>query len=400
MKRFFAYSAIGTALLFLLGGTLLLSRLMQFENELAALEDEGVPVSIADLEVGPTADQVDATKQFSRLLGPLGSFESEMYEVYNEGQTDETAVKLFNELNLAYPTVYPLISEVANADFVGFEKKGVAAEETLDFELNRLQQVRSCARVLDFRSKILAAQGKPDEAFQSATEIFKLCETFDKHPTLIAHLVRCAMRGIATSSAYEILSNHDVTKENREQLNELLEKYEASDGLRWTLVSERAFGASMLSEMGTILLAFNGSAYLDLIQCELDQCDKEYFEKDLSSEQDVDLIDSMGAAMILPALRQTRLSNARVKSRVRGLRIVNALTENPESAEKEITKQYLVSLGVPEPMTIDTMNGEPMKVKRIDDQWVVYSVGENLVDDVGDSKMATVFFGVGPDPEE
>ena len=75
--------------------------------------------------------------------------------------------------------------------------------------------------------------------------------------------------------------------------------------------------------------------------------------------------------MILHALRQTRLSNVRVKSRVRGLRIVNALTENPESAEKEITKQYLVSLGVPEPMTIDTMNGEPIKVKRIDDQCLV-----------------------------
>ncbi len=32
------------------------------------------------------------------------------------------------------------------------------------------------------------------------------------------------------------------------------------------------------------------------------------------------------------------------------------------------------------------MNGEPMKIKRVNGKWVVYSVGSNLVDDGGDSE--------------
>ena len=34
-------------------------------------------------------------------------------------------------------------------------------------------------------------------------------------------------------------------------------------------------------------------------------------------------------------------------------------------------------------MMIDTINGELMKIKRVNDEWVVYSAGANGVDDGG-----------------
>ena len=402
MKRFFAFSSLGTALVLIVGGLFLLNRLAHYKNEIAALKDAGFPVSIADLETQPGAEQQDATKQFSRVLGPLGSFEAEMYETYGQLdlEVDETVIDLFNELDTAYPTVYPLITEIANAGYVGFEKKDFGAREFLDFELERLQKVRSCARVLDFKAIILAAQGKPDQALQTSMEIFKLCEAFEKSPTFLAHLIRCACRGIAIRSAYNILSEHHVTAKSRQQLDELLDSYEAADEFRWTLISERAVGSSLLSEMGTITLAFNGVTYLDLIEAELEQCDKEAFEKDLSFENELGGLDGVAGMMILPAMRASRLANSRTKSEMRGLRIVNALTQNLDSVEKEIDQSYLLSLGVPQPMTIDPMNGEPMKVKRVkveaDDQWVVYSVGEDLIDDGGNAKEIKDFV-VGPE---
>ena len=402
MKRFFAFSSLGTALLILFGGIFLLNRLAQFRNEIATLKEAGFPVSIADLETQPTAEQVDATKQFSRLLEPLGSFESEMYEEYGklEGEVDETVIELYNELDTAYPTVYPLITEIANAGHVGFKTKEMSAREFLDVELERLQRIRSCARVLDFKAKILAAQGKPDQALQASLEIFKLCEAFDKSPTLLAHLIRCACRGIAIGSAYEILSQHEVAAQSREQLDELLDNYQASDEYRWTLISERAVGSLLLSEMGTIQLALNGAAYLDLIESELQQYDKEAYKKDLSFENEVGPLDRVQAEMILPAMRASRLANSRVKSQARGLRIINALTSNPDPVDKQIDQAYLLSIGVPKPMTIDPMNGEPLKVKRVKletgDQWVVYSVGEDLIDDGGNAKEIKDFV-VGPE---
>lgn len=405
MKRFFAFSSLGTALLVVFGGVFLLNRLAQYKNEIATLKDAEFPVSIADLETQPDAGQVDATKQFSRLLGPLGSFEAEMYEEYGklEREVDETVIDLFNELDTAYPTVYPLITEIANAGYVGFEKKDIGARELLDSELERLKRVRSCARVLDFKAKILAAQGEPDQALQASMEIFKLCNAFEKSPTFLAHLIRCACRGIAIRSAYETLSTHDVTVKNREQLDELLDSYEASDGYRWTLISERAVGSSLLSDLGTIQLALNGVTYLDLIEAELEQCDRETFKKNLSFETEAGWLDTFQAQTILPAMKTSRLANSRVKSQTRGLRIINALTSNPDSVNKdikEIDQAYLQSIGVPQPMTIDTMNGEPMKVKRVKletgDQWIVYSVGEDLVDDGGSAKEIKDFV-VGPE---
>ena len=82
MKRFFSYSIFGTIIVFIFGGFVLLNRLMEYRSDLADLKDEGFPIAIADLELTPEVGQADATKQFSRLIGPLGSFEAEMYEVY------------------------------------------------------------------------------------------------------------------------------------------------------------------------------------------------------------------------------------------------------------------------------------------------------------------------------
>lgn len=193
-----------------------------------------------------------------------------------------------------------------------------------------------------------------------------------------------------------MLSEYEVEKESRDQLNKVLENYEESDGHRWTLVSERAVGASLLSEMGTLPLAFSGKAYLDLIEDELEQCDKEAFEKDLSFEDELSWLEGTHAAGVLPALTATRNANSRLKSQVRGLRIVSALTETPDSVEPEVTKKDLMKLGVPESMTVDTMNGEPMKIKRTDKNWIVYSVGPDLVDDGGNAEKIKDFV-VGPE---
>lgn len=58
------------------------------------------------------------------------------------------------------------------------------------------------------------------------------------------------------------------------------------------------------------------------------------------------------------------------------------MTRQPETLPVDCPLVY--ALGVPKSMTLDRMNGEPMKVKRVDGKWVVYSVGPDLKDDGGD----------------
>ena len=407
LNRFLVHASLGAALLVLFGVVYLLNHLGKYRSEIAALKNAGFPVSVADLETEPTAQQTDATKQFNQLLGPLDSFDTDMYQAYEklEDKSGKGAIDLFNKLNTAYPTVYPLITEIANADYVGFNlnNKSIGARELLDTEMERLQRIRSCARILDFKAEVLAAQGKPDQALQASMEIFKLCDTFETNPTFMAHLLRCACRGIAIRSAYKILSKHDVAADSRGQLDELLDNFEASDGYRWALISERAVGLSLLKDMGNFQLALNGMTYLDSFEAELEQCDKEAFERDLAFENNIKNKTGPNVSpteTILPAMSSLRIANSRIKSQVRGLRIVNALTRNPESVDKEIDQAYLLSIRVPQPMTIDTMNGQPMQVKLMKDQtgvqWMVYSVGEDLVDD-GGSQNEGKDFVVGPE---
>ena len=68
----------------LFGVVYLLNHLGKYRSEIAALKNAGFPVSVADLETEPTAEQTDATKQFNQLLGPLDSFDTDMYQAYEK----------------------------------------------------------------------------------------------------------------------------------------------------------------------------------------------------------------------------------------------------------------------------------------------------------------------------
>ena len=51
---------------------------------------------------------------------------------------------------------------------------------------------------------------------------------------------------------------------------------------------------------------------------------------------------------------------------------------------KMVVKRGLEDLSLPKAATIDPFSGEPLKLKRTDDGWIIYSVGDNGVDDGGD----------------
>jgi hypothetical protein len=75
-------------------------------------------------------------------------------------------------------------------------------------------------------------------------------------------------------------------------------------------------------------------------------------------------------------------------ARLRGLNLINALIRNnvaPEDFEARDDKQeFLISIGVPQRMTVDTCTGQTMPVKFVDGRWRAYSVGLDTIDNGGD----------------
>ena len=134
-------------------------------------------------------------------------------------------------------------------------------------------------------------------------------------------------------------------------------------------------------------MAHGGVGYLKMINEEIANSDKEFFEL---PKADQDAGSALGAVMngwagssLFPALQQVRQAIGRTRSQTRSLRIYSALQSAGDDVPEPVTAEYLIQIGVPKAMTVDTMTGELMKIKRTDDQWKVYSVGNNLIDDGG-----------------
>ena len=80
----------------------------------------------------------------------------------------------------------------------------------------------------------------------------------------------------------------------------------------------------------------------------------------------------------------------RIRAQARCLRVLNALQR-----AKNATEPKLNELGLPAEAITDPYTGEPLRIKKTVNGWLIYAVGENLTDDGGDlEKMKDV--GLGP----
>ena len=86
--------------------------------------------------------------------------------------------------------------------------------------------------------------------------------------------------------------------------------------------------------------------------------------------------------MLLPSLQVGEKAADRVEAEVRVIRVINALErrDNPQ----KVPLADLSDLGLPKSATIDPFSDKPLIVKKVAGGWLVYSVGENKVDDGGD----------------
>ena len=72
----------------------------------------------------------------------------------------------------------------------------------------------------------------------------------------------------------------------------------------------------------------------------------------------------------------------------RVLRILLALHTADDAADRDSwSPEYLQSIGVPKDFTIDPYTGDPMTIKRVNNQWLVYSCGYDHTDDGGDCEL-------------
>ena len=87
--------------------------------------------------------------------------------------------------------------------------------------------------------------------------------------------------------------------------------------------------------------------------------------------------------LVVPAAFKVREATIRSRCQVRCLRLLNALVAKKVS---EVPAK-LTDLGLPAAAVTDPFVDQPLIVKKVEGQWLIYGLGSNQVDDLGNLEM-------------
>jgi hypothetical protein len=306
----------------------------------------------------------------------------------------------------AHPDLMPLVLQGANCPrFRSEVNEALTFVEIQSARLEELGECRSVYRYLSDRCRMLIAERHRDAALETCILNFQIARQLESQPMLVSHQITIAFRGTAIWSANHVLRSGTVSDSMRDALTAELARHDLTAAYRQALISERAFGLAAFNDMNfggfwPVRGLWNSTViyYLDVMDQQLTLASQPYYAVLQAPPQAVSKPASPWAAVVdivLPAIDATREATERNRAALRCLRIVIAITQI-EQQGGEVTG--LDDLLLPKQQTIDPFTGQPLRMKKRSDGWVVYSVGKNLQDDGGQlDDQADI--GLGPMPQ-
>jgi hypothetical protein len=378
----------------------------RLEQQLAAIRQAGDPLTLAELARKPVSPKNNAATYLRRAKSDVTAVrdEIEVAEInvflYHEPQCVYPVPAIVRETVEsaldAYPKVIPLLEQAAAcSDYNAQLNFAIPPQECVTQIVEITRDIRNFARVLYYRTCMLVAQGKHDEAVRSALAIFRLARHCERNPTMMGQLGAITVEGYAINAASFALETGPVSEKVRKELDAECSLCESLDGYMSAIKTERALVLDLLHASP----ARNASEFLD----ETDVFLK--FARDSTLYCDAEkVIDKMPKRTWynLPAhyscddvdfCKATYQAVTRLRATIRCLRILNALQVHAAAGGAELPK--LTELGLPAETTVDPFNGKPLQIKKLPQGWLVYSVGLDLKDDGGKLDHCSDV-GVGP----
>lgn len=383
----------------------------RFQAKVEAIRAEGDPASIAELKPEPIPADENAAAHIDKLEPRLNEFSkeyaafynSELGKAYDELDEDESAtaeqLAAMGTLLDKYVDLEEMIAAAAaaphyasTADFsLGFRK-------FLEVQLPRLTRIKDAARMADWRTEVLVAEGRRDDAVRRGIQLLQLAKLHEAEPSLISFLVSVSVRSVAIHGIHRALDAGPVSMEVHEELDRELSRQDDPASIEKALRLERAIsvsasveqtsGAAPASWVGLVGWPIKGQfiAPLDFYEQVLPMADLPWPEIQKKFAKGGALSAPTGhgvlADLLLPAFEAAILASHRDTAMIRSLRIFNAMQQFAEMNGREATG--LAELELPKDAMIDPFSGKPLIAKHTDDGWLVYSVMKNGVDDGGD----------------
>ena len=345
------------------------------QKQIAAIRAAGDPTSLAELRNRSIPPEEDAGEFLSRarkgLLAIVEALDKvRRSETYQQGRPTESEVKAIQAALEAHAEAVSLVEQAAACD--DYVPRG-------DHDASR-----AAIRALEARLKMLLAQGRRDEALGDCVTMFRLARLLEKKPTVAGYLVALACRGLAVESANLVLRSGPVSPDARQSLDAELARQEGVEGYGSMLKTARADGLQTIRSrpakgwLGKARRSQEASAYLEDFEELLSRASGTYSEFKRAESA---LSLSPAARNWLPTLRAARDPMERTRAQVRCLRVLNAFQQAAEQGGAD--EPDLADLGLPADAILDPFTGDRLRVKKLPEGWLIYSVGTNKKDDGG-----------------
>jgi hypothetical protein len=278
--------------------------------------------------------------------------------------------------------------------------------------LPHLASLRQGARLMLLEGLLDAEEGRTAEATESVIATVGLADAVRNEPILISYLVRIACLSISCSNLENLLHKAPLDDKTLQELTRTFHDAERPEVAVRAFVGERCFGADFFRNPAGRIAASGGQNvpvhplaviglldadfryYLDLMdpQVEMSRLPVEERGKAIEAsdlEQAVKDLPSYAiiTRMLVPALARAlgeetknvaRLRTARTALAVERYRLKHGqLPEGLEALVPEIL----------ESVPLDPYDAKPLRYRRLERGYVVYSIGSNMVDDGGIEKV-------------
>ena len=407
-------------------GAVLLFRLylhVQIQEHFAAMRAEGLPVTLGELDAWypPVPEEDNAGPLF---LQALGSFKSDAerrkllpvvggnpVQVSPGEPYPDEIVALMEEAIGANEEVFRLVRAAAAMPGCRYP---VDCTQGSPVRLDHLARLRELGRFLCLRAHLEAERGQGDEAAATVSDILRVSRSLDAEPIFRSQLVRILIVGIAESGLARVLSRTQIGAESCARLAEELGPCVSPETWRRALSGERCLMLPGFSEVQP--LRNPGASVMEnlvpggyvmsrrvLLGIGLGDLDMLYYLR--INDRIMEAVNTPYPACLridydawweeLPQVLAWRtlnyLGGLSGVPRARGRHIAEircartALAIERHRIGHGVLPPDLATL-VPEYMQqvpIDPMDGNPLRYRRLERGYVVYSIGRDFKDDGG-----------------
>lgn len=361
-------------------------------RRLTALTEQGIPITVADLDAQSAHDGMQATELVRALMAELAATDSGWQDLLSSdtviagAPTDEELARM--RAIAENPHARELFRQLA--ELPGEEPYAALGTQGDFMErlLGVISDVRGVYRYLCVSAHYHRLQGKPERSMEDV--LLSLRTLRRGAPCLVGNLVRVACLRITLREAADTLSAGRFPSET---LNALDARLAELDVHRWweeALRSEGAYGLDQMERQMSFARYWPASVmYYSTVDYYLDVLDY-YRQHGLevpgktaapSPQKSFSAWNKL-VDLALPAFEAGQNAGRTAVAEIRCLRAHVRIVEqaNEKGGKAEIAWE---SIDLPEGEKVDPFTGTPLLLRPVDDGWLVYSVGTNLRDDGG-----------------